>query len=245
MFNQQLLQQVLRRPDSWRGGSPYTGSRALSTGIASLDELLNGGWPLGALIDLLPRRGGIGEISLLLPALQHYCRENQLLVWLNPPCQPCAQTLADCGLNLQQLLVVYTRNRCEWLWTAEQCIRGNALLLAWAGRQSMTYNALRKLQLAAVDSGMPAFLFNSPRTLAAPSPAVLRLELDSRDHYRLLTLHKLRGKAPGAQLRIALPHHLLKKTEFSRLPVDSYFRRNVIPFARLPVLESPAWMTTL
>jgi protein ImuA len=42
----------------------------VDTGYASLSaELPSGGWPLGALIELLPAHSGIGELRLLQPAL--------------------------------------------------------------------------------------------------------------------------------------------------------------------------------
>ncbi|MBX3682927.1 MAG: SOS cell division inhibitor SulA, partial [Thauera sp.] len=42
----------------------------LPTGFSALDaELPGGGWPAGALIELLADRPGVGELSLLLPLL--------------------------------------------------------------------------------------------------------------------------------------------------------------------------------
>src|SRR4051812_39379662 len=43
---------------------------AQSTGFADFDALLpGGGWPVGAITELMPETYGIGELSLLLPAL--------------------------------------------------------------------------------------------------------------------------------------------------------------------------------
>ena len=48
----------------------HAGGTVLPTGFATLDaELPGGGWPAGALIELLADRPGIGELSLLLPLL--------------------------------------------------------------------------------------------------------------------------------------------------------------------------------
>ena len=76
------LAQVLDRPDVWRGDTlaraPLPG---VPTGFAELDrELPGGGWPRGGLTEILPLRRGIGELSLLLPALARLSSDE--LAWL-------------------------------------------------------------------------------------------------------------------------------------------------------------------
>jgi hypothetical protein len=85
MSSSLTLAQVLDRPDVWRGDTlaraPLPG---VPTGFAELDrELPGGGWPRGGLTEILPLRRGIGELSLLLPALAR-CRATNLpgsFVW--------------------------------------------------------------------------------------------------------------------------------------------------------------------
>ena len=64
---QQLLQQSAQL---WRGThNPRT--KTWLSGHASLDAVLpGGGWPVGALIELLPTQAGIGELQIAIPALQ-------------------------------------------------------------------------------------------------------------------------------------------------------------------------------
>ena len=63
------LESVLQHPGIWRGNQrAQTVEDALPTGFAALDELLpGGGWPRGALTELLIGRQGIGELRLLMP----------------------------------------------------------------------------------------------------------------------------------------------------------------------------------
>src|SRR5689334_19392158 len=65
------LADVLRHPGIWRRGTARVPrSDALPTGVADLDALLpGGGWPRGALSEILVAEDGLGECSLLLPAL--------------------------------------------------------------------------------------------------------------------------------------------------------------------------------
>src|SRR5258706_14910581 len=57
----------------------------LSTGHPALDaELPGGGWPAGQLIELLLEHAGVGELSLLAPALARCAREQRACVWVLP-----------------------------------------------------------------------------------------------------------------------------------------------------------------
>ena len=79
----------------------------MPTGFDALDrELPGGGWPAGALTELLVRRAGIGELQLVLPALAALSWAGKRIVWLAPPHLPYAPALAADGVDLAQLVVV-------------------------------------------------------------------------------------------------------------------------------------------
>ena len=69
------LSDVLARPDIWRGDCRADAILpTVASGFAMLDaELPGGGWPRGALTELLCDGSGVGEISLLQPALRRAC----------------------------------------------------------------------------------------------------------------------------------------------------------------------------
>jgi hypothetical protein len=232
MPNTEIIKKLLARHDTWRGQSQKPNQHSVSSGNDQIDLLLKGGWPTAALTELLIQRPGIGELSLLLPTIKDYCQNNHLSVWLDPPYQPYAPALAAAGIALQKVLIVQSKNPREWLWVAEQCIRNNALLLAWTDNKMPSYSDLRKLQLAAADSGHAAFLLSSNRVasnkeacdkpLSASSPATLRLEVDSVGEKNLrLCVRKLRGVAPGEQLLIPRGRDLSSQTSLAKLPVNS------------------------
>ena len=59
------LNDVLARTDVWRGRLVDAALPALSSGFPALDaELPGGGWPRGALTELLVDASGYGECSL-------------------------------------------------------------------------------------------------------------------------------------------------------------------------------------
>jgi hypothetical protein len=144
-------------------------------------------------------------------------------LWLDPPYQPYAPALSAEGIALDKLVIVRSKNTREWLWAAEQSIRNGALLLAWVGQQPARYAELRKLQLAAAESNNSAFLFSPIAALTAPSPAALRLELDSAHiHQLLVTLRKLRGRVAGAKLQLDLQQYPSQRTALNQLPTDRH-----------------------
>ena len=173
MANTETISSLLARQDTWRGRSQRRSRPVLSTGYNSLNLLLQGGWPTASVTELLPRQFGIGELSLLLPLLKNHSNNNRLCLWLDPPYQPYAPTLAAAGIALEQLLIVRSKSPREWLWAAEQSIRSGALLLAWARQKAPSYTDMRKLQLAAADSSNAAFLFSSLSSLVTSSPVAL------------------------------------------------------------------------
>ena len=233
MSNEPLLNNLLLRQDTWRGRNRSLRRHVIATGNENLDRLLLGGWPLSALTELVTQQDGIGELSLLLPTVKHYASENKLCVWLDPPYQPYAPSLVNEGVPLDKLLIVRSKNSKEWLWAAEQSIRGKALLFAWANRAQPRYSALRKLQLAATESLAPVFLFSPPNALKAHSPALLRLELESLEPNILsVTLHKLRGKMPGAKTQITLGEQTTGRILLDKLPVN-------IQYPKMPQTDFP------
>ena len=184
------LQQALRAA----AGATHA---ALPTGHAALDAALpGGGWPLGAITELCPVAPGIGELTLLMPALARLGRSGKQLVWIAPPHLPYPPALAGHGLPLAQLLQVHVREAREVAWAAEQALRCPAVgaVLAWPG--TLDDRTVRRLQLAAETGGGCGVLYRDPAVLAQPSPAALRVHLSPEGAGLRLELRKVRGGNP-------------------------------------------------
>jgi protein ImuA len=185
----------------WRGRQRAR-VRARSTGFESLDQQLpGGGWPLGALTEILPACEGLGELSLVLPALRSLSEEGRPVVLVRPPHVPYAPALARAGLLLKLVLWVEAPRDEEGRWAAEQLLREGAAVLVWSGTRED--RSLRRLQLAAESGGALAFLFRSQHALADPSPAALRLALYPHERGVCANLVKVRG-GHTAQLTLRL-----------------------------------------
>ncbi|MGF6759248.1 translesion DNA synthesis-associated protein ImuA [Paraburkholderia sp. GAS42] len=201
-----------------RGGTLDTGYAALSA------ELPGGGWPLGALVDLLVEQAGVGEIRLLRPALSGL--GNRPIVLMQPPHIPNGLGLEYIGLPLEQLMRIRAAKITDALWSAEQILRAGSCgaLLFWA--QHVKTSSLRRLHLAAQSSET---LFLMVRPLAAAqdaSPAVLRLALRPAGDGLTVDIVKRRGPTRAEPLSIPLQPTPVLFSHHARLS-----RRPVIPVA--------------
>lgn len=147
--------------------------RTLPSGHAALDaQLPGGGWPVGALCEILQPQAGQGEWRLLLPALRSL---TQAVVLVAPPYVPFGPGLAAQGLSVQQLLWVHAQALAERLWAAEQALRcaGVGAVLLWLG--PVRSDHLRRLHLAAQAHAKLLWVMRPVAALDESSPAVLRL----------------------------------------------------------------------
>jgi len=190
---------LLGRPDIWRGDSLSRAGRSfsysvVSSGFPALDAVLpGGGWPAGALTEILPAHEGIGELRLLGPALAGISQRGLRLAWITPPHLPYAPALAAAGIDAARLLIVRTASHREMLWAAEQALAANACgaVLAWP--REAKYAELRRLQIAAEGGRAPAFLFRLPEAASESSPAALRVALGTSGGGLAVNVFKRRG----------------------------------------------------
>jgi hypothetical protein len=189
------LDQVLQHPGIWRGDQlAQAGVAALPTGFAELDsELPGGGWPRGALTEILLEREGIGELRLLLPALARASQESAWQAWVAPPHLPYAPALSGAGVRLKQLLVAEPSSDADAWWAAEQALRSGACSAVLAWLKAPDERRMRRLQLGAETGRAWGVLFRSARAAEERSPAALRLRLEATVDGLAVHILKRRG----------------------------------------------------
>lgn len=193
-------------PGVWRAGRQQAVSdrEIISTGFNKLDEVLpGGGWSPGCLTEILSRRTGTGELTLVLPALAWFTARNRWVSWIAPPHIPYAPALAAAGIRLSRMLVIRPQRTLDRLWSAEQALRhGNrSAVLIWL--DACDERALRRLQLAAAEGSSFGVLFRSRRHAGAHSPAALRMAVDNSAGTLVVDMIKCRGGRPVHGLRLA------------------------------------------
>ncbi len=171
------LTKVLQHPGIWRRASAATAVDAQPSQLPELDARLpGGGWPRGALSEILIEEDGTGEFGLLAPVLATLTQAGKRVVLIAPPYVPYAPALTAAGIDLNQLVHIDAA-ALDTHWTAEQCLRSGccAAVLNWLPQAD--YRQLRRLQLAAETGASLGFVFRPARVANQPSPAALRIHV--------------------------------------------------------------------
>jgi len=101
------LPELLHNPLLWRGDRLARADDAVSSGFASLDrELPGGGWPKAVLTELWLDAEGVGELSLLLPALKRLTQAGEWIALMAPPYIPYAPAFAGRGVDPARVIVI-------------------------------------------------------------------------------------------------------------------------------------------
>jgi protein ImuA len=190
-----------RYPGLWRAGQLGRAGRlpVCATGYDALSaELPGGGWPAGAVTELLLGQDGAGELRLLMPALRTLAADGRRIGLVNPPYLPNAASLVSGGLPARQLYWVrptsaatLASQRTDMLWSAEQMLRSP--------------EALRRLQVLAQAGDAVVWVLRPLRDLRESSPAVLRLALSPLPgNLMSIVFHKRRGPVRDTPLLLPL-----------------------------------------
>lgn len=186
-----------RRPGSWR-------APVIPSGHTALDAVLpGGGWPVGALTEIVAPVRGIGELRLLLPLMRRLVEDGRRLIWVAPPFEPYTPALVQAGIEIGRMLVVAVADRRRDLgWALELLLRHpeTGLVLAWP--EALPPAVLRRLQLAAEEGGSLGLLFS--RDVSGGTMAALRLCIEAREDGLEVRILKARGGFGGARVRLQL-----------------------------------------
>jgi protein ImuA len=202
------LNTLLHRTDIWRGHRAESTGEVRDTGFAELNQLLvGGGWPLRGLVEISYPQLGSGEWQLLSGTLENFSEHPGYLVLVNPPAMLCASALAQMGVPLEQVLIIRSAKRADLLAGVLESLRSGCaqMVLFWEAKHSLSYSELRKVQLAAADSDALCVMMRLGRRRQSYTPAVLRLELQSRMAGLQLDITRQRGGFADHQLQLPWP----------------------------------------
>ena len=167
------LDTLLDQGRLWRGHAPRK-ANTLSTGHPALDAMLpGGGWPRGALSEVLHAAPGSGELRLVLPLLARLSQQRRPIALIAPPLVPYAPGWAQAGVDLTQLVVIEAPagrvidSACQLLQA------GAAVVCFWARRLNETDT--RRMTLAAETAQAVAVWMRDAAAQGIPSTAALRI----------------------------------------------------------------------
>lgn len=192
----------------WRGdalGRPV--SSAWPSGFDALDAVLpGGGWPGGALTELLLPQAGTLEFRLAGPLLGRIAAGGGRVVLVGPPQPPHAPGLLPHGMSTDALVWVRADTAAERLWATEQLLKAGSCgaVLAWLPQARP--DQLRRLQVHAAASTAPALLCRPAAAAHTSSPAPLRLLAHAGPGWQLhVDLLKRKGPPLDRTLSLSAP----------------------------------------
>ena len=186
----------------WRGLG-RTRPDSESTGIAVLDQALLGGWPVGALSQIVSRESGLG-FSLMVPLLARLTRSGRHVALIAPPYIPYAPALRDAGVDLRKLLWIAPKDRVDALWAAEQMLRSglHGAVALWS--PALEAPIERRLQLAA-ETGRSVGIVAHAGAYGAHSIAAVRLAVKPAPTALSVEIVRCRGARPGQRVECPFP----------------------------------------
>lgn len=192
----------------WRGDAM---GRSVGTtwpsGFDALDAVLpGGGWPGGALTELLLPQAGTLEFRLLGPLLGRIAAGGGRVVLVGPPQPPHAPGLLPHGIGTDTLVWVRADTVAERLWATEQLLKAGSCgaVLAWLPQARP--DQLRRLQVHAAASTAPALLCRPAAAAHESSAAPLRLLAHAGPGWTLqVDLLKRKGPPLDRTLTLSAP----------------------------------------
>lgn len=173
------------------------------SGVKEMDAVLpNGGWPVGAIVELMPLSTGIGEFKLLMPLLARLTRAERHIAFIRTPYIPFAPALVQQGMRLDRLLIIDASSEEDTLWAFEQTLRCKSFGAVVAWPNVVKDREVRRLQLAAEAGRSIGFLYRSPAAALESSPAAVRLKLRSTKTLLQVDILKCRGARGGISVTL-------------------------------------------
>jgi len=174
-----------------------------ATGFAELDAVLpQGGWQSGTVVELMPAQIGIGELSLLMPALARITQGERHVALISPPYIPFAPALSNHGVRLEHLLIVRAENSADALWAIEQTLRCKSFGAVIGWPEAIRDRDVRRLQLAAEAGRSTGFLYRPPAAAREASPAAVRMRLQASNEGLSIDVLKCRGSRGGFSVAV-------------------------------------------
>ena len=214
----QAITDILKHPAIWRVGQlPASVKPSVPTGFSALDHVLPArGWEQGAMTEILANDQGIGELSLLAPALRQTTLKGRNVLIAGVAYLPFPHAWESFGISLNNVLLVRAEGS-HLLWSLEQAARSSScgMIVAWttACRKELTYQALRRLHMAAETGGTTLILLRPENIIDHASPAPTRIALNSTLGELCLRIFKRRGAMLAETIRInVFPDHWTSRT---------------------------------
>lgn len=181
----------------WRG-SELGGQVAetQSSGYPAVDAVLpGGGWPCGALTEVLVSQFSTVEFRLIAPVLSRLTKACRTVVLVGPPLAPHPPGLRHDGVDERYVVWVDVDAPRDRLWATEQLVKSGSCgaIVAWL--PLVRAEQIRRLQVLAAHCKGPVFLCRPESVAQDSSAAPLRVVARVATDWQI-TLEVLKRKGP-------------------------------------------------
>lgn len=161
----------------WRGTelSPQV-VRVEPTGFVMLDRVLpSGGWPCGALTELLVSQFSVVEMRLLSKTLAAQTKRGRTVALVGPPLSPHVPGLRHEGVDERHLVWIDVDTPRDRLWATEQLVKAGTFGMVIAWLPLVRSEQVRRLQVLSGRCAGPVVLCRPQAAARDASAAPLRV----------------------------------------------------------------------
>lgn len=184
-----LIDLLERKQLIWHGRDYRPPQDVVPSGHAVFDEKLAGGFPKNGVVSI-ESQVGVGELRFLMNTL---ATKERLLVFINPPGILCAEFFYHQGLDLNNILVIYPRQKNEALWASEQCLKSGACSAVMLWHNMFEIHHVKRLQVASDEGNCLQFLMRSNHIKSASLPVSMNMQFAPHVQGLDITINKRKG----------------------------------------------------
>jgi protein ImuA len=190
----------------WRGdqlGGPVHDT--LTTGFAQLDDVLpGGGWPCGAITEVLVPQFSVSELRLLSKTMALQTGSARPVALIGPPHAPHPPGLRHDRVDERHLLWIDVDTPRDRQWCTEQLVKAGTFGAVVAWIPLVRAEQIRRLQVLAGRCKGPVFLVRPEVAAREASAAPLRVQLRPHTDWQI-SLRVLKRKGAPLEETLMLP----------------------------------------
>lgn len=190
----------------WRGdqlGGPV--NRTLTTGFTQLDDVLpGGGWPCGAVTEVLVPQFSVSELRLLSKVMAAQTEGGRPVALIGPPHAPHAPGLRHDRVDERHLIWIDVDTPRDRHWCTEQLVKAGTFGAVVAWIPLVRAEQVRRLHVLAGSCKGPVFLVRPEVAAREASAALLRVQVRPQTDWQI-ALRVLKRKGAPLDETLMLP----------------------------------------
>ncbi len=183
----------------------------IPTGLAALDEALDGGLPQGTLCEVAAAEG-VGALSLALMAARATAAGGRHVFLIDRRSEFYPPAAVWMGVDVSQLVIVRPQRWSEAVWAMAQALRCGSVGAVVGLLDSVNPRAARQLQLAVEAGGGVGFLVERGTRKATTKFAAIRMVVEAEENEAMKPLapsvgrsrHRIRVRLVKARLGMSI-----------------------------------------